>query len=407
MTERELPDLPSHRRAEPAGWMVIVGTAAGVFLGVIFVVGLYAKALDPEAFVETIQREGLDFLLPASWVAAIALFLEAMLGFALMLGLRRMRILLPSAALVAFFVFLTARAYIQYDPNASLGEHSCGCFGNLVERSPAEAFWQDLLMLVPACALAFLARPTSAAAHTRARFITAGSLTAAVLVFALIAPGLPIDDFATRLKPGAKVNELCAGEDRPGAGCGEPGQAPCDAPVAPPLLEPGDEPADEPGDAPPAEVVQIGVPPPEGRVCLIDLIPELAEGASVVVIAALDDPALKKRIQVLGNYALDAVDAPLLFVIAPATEAAVDAWRTENQPAFDLLMGYPAVLRPLYRRLPRSFLVEDGTVTRTWQGWPPLDDLAAAGEQPGAGNGGPDDEPDEPDEPDEDDDGGR
>ena len=227
------------------------------------------------------------------------------------------------------------------------------------------------------------------------------------LVFALIAPGLPSDDFATRPKPGAKVNELCAGEDRPGAGCGEPGQAPCDAPVAPPLIEPGDEPADEPGDEPPAEVVQIGVPPPEGRVCLIDLIPELAEGASVVVIAALDDPALKKRIQVLGNYALDAVDAPLLFVIAPATEAAVDAWRTENQPAFDLLMGYPAVLRPLYRRLPRSFLVEDGTVTRTWQGWPPLDDLAAAGEQPGAGNGGPDDEPDEPDEPDEDDDGGR
>lgn len=394
MSETDLPELPP--RPEPAGWMVIVGTAAGVFLGVIFVVGLYGKALDPEGFVETIQREGLDFLLPASWIAAIALFLEAFLGFALVFGLRRMRILVPSAGLVLFFLFLTARAYIQYDPGASLDEHSCGCFGNLVERSPAEAFWQDLLMLVPSCALAFLARPSAAAAHTRTRFITAGALTAAVLIFALLAPGLPIDDFATRLKPGVEVSELCAGENRPDLACGEPGQAPCDAPTNPDLIEPGEEPpepGEEPSDELPDDAFEIGVPPPEGRVCLIDLIPELEEGASVVVMVALDDPALKERVTTLGDYALDAIDAPLLFVIAPATEEAVDEWRTENQPAFDLVMGYPAVLRPLYRRLPRSFLVKDGTVTRTWQGWPPLAELAAASER----DGPQDDEPDDDD----------
>ncbi|MDJ0522528.1 MAG: hypothetical protein QNJ90_10715 [Planctomycetota bacterium] len=372
MTE-PTPDLPPPSEPVPSNWMVIVGTAAGVFLGVIFIVGLYGKALDPEGFVETIQGEGLDFLLPASWVAAIALFLEAILGFALVMGLRRMRILVPSAGLSLFFVFLTARAYILHDPGAALDDHSCGCFGNLVERSPAEAFWQDLLMLVPSSALAFLARPPHHVPHVRTRYIVAGSLTAVVLVFALLAPGLPIDDLATRLSPGSKVAELCAGEDKPG----EPAKG-----------EAGEE---EMGDG--------SIPPPEGRVCLLDLIPELGEGESVVVMADLADPGLKERLEAFSNYAIDAVDAPLLFVITDASEEELEAWRTENQPAFDLLQGYRAVLRPLYRRLPRSFLVKDGTVTRTIQGWPPLADLAAAAEQPGSGNGGSEDD-DAPDDQD-------
>jgi hypothetical protein len=32
----------------------------------------------------------------------------------------------------------------------------------------------------------------------------------------------------------------------------------------------------------------------------------------------------------------------------------------------------PELMRPLYRRLPRSFLVKDGRVTRTFAGMPPL-----------------------------------
>ena len=51
------------------------------------------------------------------------------------------------------------------------GRAGCGCFGNLVQRTPAEAFWQDLLLLVPPLLLAFGwrdARAARAAARTAA-----------------------------------------------------------------------------------------------------------------------------------------------------------------------------------------------------------------------------------------------
>jgi hypothetical protein len=40
-------------------------------------------------------------------------------------------------------------------------------------------------------------------------------------------------------------------------------------------------------------------------------------------------------------------------------------------PAFELHDVPRAILRPLYRSLPRSFRVEDGVVTATWTGLPP------------------------------------
>jgi len=90
-----------------------VGWAGGAFLGGVLVFGGVVKALDPQAFVRQIEIEGLDFLLPAVAVTAIALALEMGLGSALMLGLRRMWVLAPSALLVAFFLFLTGRSYYR------------------------------------------------------------------------------------------------------------------------------------------------------------------------------------------------------------------------------------------------------------------------------------------------------
>ena len=81
---------------------------------------------------------------------------EVGLGVALLLDLRRRSVLVPATLLVALFVFLTARTYWRatHGGLSAADAASCGCFGNLVERTPAEAFWQDLLMLVPALALA-------------------------------------------------------------------------------------------------------------------------------------------------------------------------------------------------------------------------------------------------------------
>ena len=91
----------------PLTWQRVVGTVAGFLLGVVLVGALWGKMLDPERFAELVAHEELDFLLPAGVVAAIGLGLEAVLGFALLFNIRHMRVLLPSAGLVAFFVFLT------------------------------------------------------------------------------------------------------------------------------------------------------------------------------------------------------------------------------------------------------------------------------------------------------------
>ncbi len=341
---------PLKRTAPSRRWPVVLGAAGGAFLGAVFLVGLYAKAIDPEAFVETIHGEGLDFLLPAGVVAGVALGLEALLGFCLVMGLRHLRVLWPSAALVAFFVFLTARAYITHDPNAALDDASCGCFGNLIQRSPAAAFWQDFLLLVPACALAFFARTRAGGGHGRARYLTAAGLTVGVLVFAWFAPGLPLDDLATRLRPGVRTSELCAGD----ATAEAPGEGPSERGV------PEDGGAGDEGDG-------------GGRVCLDDMIPELVEGEHVLVLADLDDPALHAHVPALNAYALDGEDGrPQLYLLCIATIDDVERFEFEQQPSFPVIEGFAAVLRPLYRHLPRSFLVRDGRVTQTWQGWPPL-----------------------------------
>ncbi|MFQ5739822.1 MAG: MauE/DoxX family redox-associated membrane protein [Acidobacteriota bacterium] len=138
------------------------GGVASVFLGAVLLVAVWGKLLAPGSFVEQIQLEGLDFMIPASTVALLALGLEAGLGTLLALGVRRPLILIPAAALVAFFLFLTGRNYWLVwqgvrDPSAS-----CGCFGPLLDRTAAEAFWQDSLLLVPPLLVAFWTRPSPA-----------------------------------------------------------------------------------------------------------------------------------------------------------------------------------------------------------------------------------------------------
>ena len=121
-----------------------LGTFGGAFLGIVLLVAVWAKALDPAAFVEQIHTEGLDgFLLPAQAVALIALALEAGLGLALVLGVRRKWVLVPATLLVAFFLFLTGRSWWLAAHGLRTDAASCGCFGNLVQRTPAEAFRQD------------------------------------------------------------------------------------------------------------------------------------------------------------------------------------------------------------------------------------------------------------------------
>ncbi|MFL6201754.1 MAG: DoxX family protein [Thermoanaerobaculia bacterium] len=294
-----------------------LGTAAGVFLGAVLLVAVWAKALDPAAFAEQIRIEGLDVLLSARAMALLALVLEAGLGLALVLGIRRPWVLVPAALLVAFFVFLTGRAW-WLSAHGLREPESCGCFGNLVQRTPAQAFWQDLLLLVPALLLSFVGRPPGyrAAGFPRIRTALAAVATVAVALFAWKAPELPLDDLATRLRPGVEVGQICAG-----------------------------------GGANP--------------VCLDTVAPELKQGRHLVVMSNLEDPALGEAVDDLNEMGGSVV----LLSASPSEQHRAFFWRFG--PKFQVVEAPEPLLRPLYRRLPRSFRVEDGRVTETYAGLPP------------------------------------
>lgn len=136
-------------------WKRLLASIGAIFLGLVLLVATWGKMLEPAAFVEQIQMEKLDFLFSARTVMLWALALEAGLGTVLVLGIRRIWVLIPTTCLVAFFLFLTGRNYWLVvnglrDPNTA-----CGCFGSLLERTAEEAFWQDLALLGPPLALAW------------------------------------------------------------------------------------------------------------------------------------------------------------------------------------------------------------------------------------------------------------
>lgn len=316
--------LPAASARPP--WRRVLGTAGGVFLGLVLLVAAWAKLIHPGAFAESIRLEGLDFLLPATAVAYVALTLEVGLGLALVLGVRRLGVLVPTTLLVIFFLALTGRAWWLDAHGLRSADAGCGCFGNLVERTPEEAFWQDLALLLPALALAFVGRSLPAEGLPSKRLAVVAAATLGALALAWKAPDLPLDDLATRLKPGARIGELCTGR--------------------------GGE-----------------------RICLDFLAPELATGEHLVVLADLEDPAFAGEVPALNAYVLAGREPKLLALSASPPEARRSFEWTQG-PAFEVREAPPSLLAPLYRRLPRSFRVRDGAVVATYSGLPPLEPAA-------------------------------
>ncbi|MFQ5525859.1 MAG: DoxX family protein [Thermoanaerobaculia bacterium] len=298
------------------------GTAGALVLGLVFVVAAVPKALDPLAFAEQIRFEGLDFLFPAGLMGWFVIVLEAGLGAALILDLRRRWVLVPTGLLVAFFVFLTARAYLRWMRGDLDDASACGCFGNLLDRTPAEAFWQDLVLLVPPFSLAaFVGRSRGPSKRWRLGLVGAATLGMAILAWA--SPSLPLDDAATRLGVGKRIVDFCAGAEKPGA----------------------------------------------ERVCLDIVVPELLEGGHVVVIDDLDGEAIEETVDRL-NALVAASPETSLWLLANASDERVQTFFWEWGPRFEVRETPLPLLRPLYRTLPRAFAVEDGGVTRTWAGLP-------------------------------------
>ena len=305
-----------------------IGLFAATFLGAVFLVSVFAKVFDISAFAETVHARGLDAFLPAHAVAYVALALETFVGVLLVLNVRRLWVLLPVAALVAFLLWINLQAYLEWSRGDVPATAACGCFGNFVRRTPAEALWQDALLVLPALLLSFVGRPRGVPTSIlRFRVGLAVALALAVVVLAAWAPRLPVDDlpFVTRLHPGVKVEALCVGKG-------------------------------------------------EDETCLghENVAPELATGRHVVVLADLADDAFAEAIRQRAG------EDGAVVVIHAGTPAEEAAFRSRSGGAsIDVRRAPYPLLRTLYRSLPRTFVVEDGTVVRTWNGLPPVSETSA------------------------------
>ncbi len=300
-----------------------IGTAGALLLGGVLLIAAWTKAIDPEAFAAQITAEGLDRWLPAGAVALIAIGLEVAIGTALVVGVRRRWVLVPAALLVAFFLFLTGRAYLADLRGIAPAAEACGCFGNLIDRTPAEAFWQDLLLLVPALAAAFVGMPERLTARGR-RLTVVAAVTLGALALAWRAPELPLDDLATRLHPGVETRELCVGK------------------------------ADDPE-----------------HICLDALVPELDDGEHWVVLTGLDEPAMIDAIPDLHEHTL--IDrSPRLWLVSDVEPEALNVFTWQHMMATEVRLVPTALMTRLHRRLPRSFRVVDGRVVETISGLPRL-----------------------------------
>jgi uncharacterized membrane protein YphA (DoxX/SURF4 family) len=297
-------------------WRPWVGRMGAFVLGAVLLVATVLKAFDPQAFAEQMRLEGLTFGMPPLVAALLALAIEGGIGLALLLGIRRVPVLLAASLLVVFFLFLTGRTW--WNAEHGIVAESCGCFGNLVQRSPQAAFWSDLLMLVPPLLLAWVGRERGAALPRR-RLLAAATGIAALVLLAWRAPELPLDDYATRLRPGVELASLCVGSDEPA--------------------------------------------------CVTDLFPELNEGSWWVTIVDVESEP-QRWVDGL-NAAAAASPTPVVALTASSSDA-VGAFTWQWGPSFPLREAPAPMLRPLHRRLPRSFLTTDGRVVATAPGLPPV-----------------------------------
>jgi hypothetical protein len=177
-----------------SGWKRRADLAAGLVLGGIFILATVGKALDPILFVQTIRNEGLEILLSANQIALLTLAAEAALGVGLLAGIRALWLLIPTSALVGFFLFLTGRVYWEVSTGARADDGACGCFGVLFERTAAQAFWQDLFLLTVPLAVLWWAgrwRRSEGFPFYRTAAMALGAAATVVLTIQLV--GMPPD----------------------------------------------------------------------------------------------------------------------------------------------------------------------------------------------------------------------
>lgn len=128
----------------PAAWWVWV---ARIFVGLLFIFSGLIKINDPLGFSYKLEEYfevfHITFLNGLSVVIAVVLCsLEIILGFALLIGARPVKVAWGLLLLIIFFAFLTFySAFFKV-------VQTCGCFGDAIPLTPWQSFSKDLFLLV-------------------------------------------------------------------------------------------------------------------------------------------------------------------------------------------------------------------------------------------------------------------
>jgi hypothetical protein len=272
-------------------------------LGAVLLLAAYAKAIDPQGFAVHL-REMLPVPAAAAYVCGLVVVaFEAGLGTALLGGSRHRRVLLLASATFLVFVGIVGWQLVRPGEAAA-----CGCFGQLLERTPWQALYEDVGFVVLS-GLAWLGRTARPAVLRKGPSVFGAG---AGVALALCAPWLTLDDHATALAPGVTV----------------------------------------------------------AATHLDEIVPELRTGRHLVLLLDRADPATRARIMHLNErLKLPGGPTPVWGVADDDRELAI-AFLWSAGPAFEVRSAPPRMLRRLYRALPRSALIDGGQVVATWSGFP-------------------------------------
>lgn len=214
------------------------------------------------------------------------------------------------AGLLSLALLLFFIGIVAYGISAGRTE-DCGCFGAYVHRTPAEAIGEDVLYAgLAALALWGLAGWAGLRARRAALTLAATAILSAVFVAA--SPDLPIDPYVTRLAAGRTLKDLQ----------------------------------------------------------LKDRVPGLSEGRHLVALIDVTDPGAAQSAAALNAIAARP-GSPAVVGLTPSTEQEIDAFLWTAIPAFEIHRIDRDVIKRLYRRLPRFFVLESGRVTAVYDGAPP------------------------------------
>jgi len=121
-------------------------TISAVLVGGVFVFAGLLKILDPFSFYTQIHSYQLVSPDLSKWLAVVLPPIEIGLGLAVMLGLWRRLSCLGIVLMLVVFLVATGHAWLYGTTD------NCGCFGELVSRSPKETFIEDVVLLILAAA---------------------------------------------------------------------------------------------------------------------------------------------------------------------------------------------------------------------------------------------------------------